>query len=103
MGELDLTDCQASELAIGQVDRMDKADKADKADRAEELDLDKEDREATVSTLEEDQGPMEEVLVEDQLTADLWTLEGHKVPPMAEDLALMAVLVHLDLVEGRTV
>ena len=46
---------------------------------------------------------MEEVLVEDQVTADLWTLEGHKVPPMAEDLALMAVLVHLDLVEGRTV
>lgn len=101
MVELDLTDCQdlASELAIDQVDRV---DKADKADRAEELDLDKEDREATISTLEEDQGPMEEVLVEDQLTADLWTLEGHKAP-MEEDLALMAVLVDLDLVEGRTV
>ena len=105
--ELDLTDCQdlASELAIDQVDRVDKVDKvdrADKADRAEELDLDKEDREATISTLEEDQGPMEEVLVEDQVTADLWTLEGHKAP-MEEDLALMAVLVDLDLVEGRTV
>ena len=101
MVELDLTDCQdlALELAIDQVDRV---DKADKADRAEELDLDKEDREATISTLEEDQGPMEEVLVEDQLTADLWTLEGHKAP-MEEDLALMAVLVDLDLVEGRTV
>jgi len=101
MVELDLTDCQdlASELAIDQVDRV---DKVDKADRAEELDLDKEDREATISTLEEDQGPMEEVLVEDQVTADLWTLEGHKAP-MEEDLALMAVLVDLDLVEGRTV
>jgi len=101
MVELDLTDCQdlASEMAIDQVDRV---DKVDKADRAEELDLDKEDREATISTLEEDQGPMEEVLVEDQLTADLWTLEGHKAP-MEEDLALMAVLVDLDLVEGRTV
>ena len=105
MVELDLTDCQdlASELAIDQVDRVDKVDKVDKADRAEELDLDKEDPEATVSTLEGDQGPMEEVLVEDQLTADLWTLEGHNGPTMEEDLALMSVLVDLDLVEGRTV
>ena len=101
MEELDLTDCQdlALELAIDQVD---KADKVDKVDKAEELVLDKEDPEATVSTLEEDQGPMEEVPVEDQVTADLWTLEGHK-GPMEEDQALMAVLVDLDLVEGRTV